>query len=144
MHSVDSMDELMDESHERIGTMEWPLRASVAGGFGWVEAVKQPNQKQLPGACCWFFETTTKMRLLLNPPHLPLASFFRLIWKAEVTCISAEGNALLLGEGRCILSDITHHCLKHLSVASSKGPKHLEWMKKKLLALWQQCEHSLS
>lgn len=75
----------------------------------------------------WFFSTTTntKKRLLLSPPVPPPGLVLLLVWKALVTCISAEGKCNIAWSGRNVLSDITHPHLKHSSVAFSQGMEHL-------------------
>lgn len=125
--------------------MKRPLNASVAGGFRWVEAVKGPNQTQVPGGGAWFFKHQKK-EAIAEPPVPPVGIALQAYLESTSGWHFCRGKCYIAWSGRSVLSDITHphRCLKHPSVAFSEGLKHLKWMKKKLLAIWQQCEQSPS
>lgn len=71
-----------DASHEHL--QHWmALKRRLAGGFRGVEAVKQPNQKQVPG----WWGLNNKKRLSLNP---------RCLQQAQEICVSAAGSRYCL------------------------------------------------
>ena len=87
---------------------------------------------------CWLFKRQPR-RPLLKARCLPgIAGTYQ-----GLAFLQRETRYCSVGQ---ILSDVTHphRCLEHPPVAFSKGLRHLKWMKRKLLAIRQRCERSLS
>lgn len=85
-------------------------------------------------------------KAIAEPPVPPVGIILQAYLESTRDLHFCRGKCYIAWSGRSTSSDITHppRCQKHLSVVFSKGLKHFKWMKKKLLAIWQQCEHSLN